>query len=460
MGNQIVSLNVTQTIAATPSSLQRSGAFVSQGGTTAAPGTLTLLTQSSTLAGILAAPLALASLAWSTGVTTATTNLPHGLTVSQVYWETIAGAVPAAFNGTYAVTITGASTFTYALASNPGSASSPGTYVPATQTQLQQMNATFFGQGSAVPAYVLELGAGSVNAGVAYLSTWLANNLQTLYIALMPREWDGNVNFIALAAQYASTTSLFYFFVTTTNANYALYQATVLKCIFAQIESPTILPTEFDLASDMWVILNYNPSSTNQVPPLAFTYVYGVTAYPTAGNQTLFANWKAAGVNWIGTAAEGGSSQQCIFWGTTMDGNPFNYWYSADWVQININLQLSAAVINGSNTTQNPLYLNQQGINRLQAVGAGVLSSAVTFGLLLGTVVQTEFDGPTYGAALDAGTFAGQAVLNAVPFVAYYTASPGDYKSGTYNGFASTITPLRGFDSITFNINLTNIVAL
>jgi hypothetical protein len=120
---------------------------------------------------------------------------------------------------------------------------------------------------------------------------------------------------------------------------------------------------------------------------------------------------------------------------------------------------MSNAVINGSNNPQNPLYLNQDGINRIQAVGASTLSSAITFGLLLGKVVQTELDGPSYSAALSANTFAGQAVINAVPFVAYYTASPSDYATGTYNGFSATVTPLRGFQSITFNINVTSFAA-
>jgi hypothetical protein len=458
-GNNIVSLNVTQTIAATPNTLQQTGAFISQGGTNTTAGTLTLLTQSSALTAILATPLALTSLAWNTGVVTATTTAPHGFTVSQVYFLTIAGTTPAGYSGTFACTITGASSFTYVLASNPGAETVAGTYTTSTQTQLQQMSSTFFAQGSDTPVYVLELGASSVNAGVAALSTYIANNLLTVYSWLVPREWDGNVNFISLAATYSSTTSLTYFFVTTTNATYTSYPAT-LKSVLTMIEAPTLFTTEFSMAAVFQVTLGYNPSSTNQVTPLAFSFLFGVTPYPSAGNQTLFLNWKTAGVNRVGSGSEGGISNTILFWGTTMDVNPFNYWYAGDWTQINLNLELSNAIINGSNNPQAPLYLDQQGINTLQAVGAGVLTSAVTFGLLLGTVVQVELAGPAYTQALQLGTFAGQAVINAVPFAAYYAVSPGDYKTGTYNGFSCTITPLRGFLSVTFNINLTSIVAI
>ena len=47
MANNIVQVNVTQTIAPSPSTLQRTGALVTQGGTTLTPGTTQLLTQES-----------------------------------------------------------------------------------------------------------------------------------------------------------------------------------------------------------------------------------------------------------------------------------------------------------------------------------------------------------------------------------------------------------------------------
>jgi hypothetical protein len=460
VSTQIVQLQVTQTVAATPNTLQQTGAFISQGGTTNAVNSLTLLTTSASLTPMLTAPLTLSTLTWSGGVVTATTSATFTYTTSQVYYFTISGALPAGYNGTYACTIVNNNSFTYALVSNPGNETAPGTYVSATQTELQQMNSTFWAQGTQNGVYVLELGPGTVNAGVATLSTWITNNLYTVYGFLVPREWDNNTNFLSLIAQYENTTAQLYFWVTTTNATYSVYDAGNFKNVFCLIEAPTLFTTEFTLASVFWVTLNYRPSSVNQVTPLAFSYVYGVTPYPTVGSTTLFTNWKTAGVNYIGTGAEGGISNTIVFWGSLMDNNPFNYWYSADWLQININLNMSNAIINGSNNPQAPLYLDQQGINTLQAVGASTLVSAITFGLLLGQVVQSELAGPAYALALEQGTFAGQAVINAVPFAAYYAVSPSDYKTGTYNGFSCTVTPLRGFLSITFYVNLTSIVAL
>lgn len=461
MANQIVQLSVSQTVAAAPSTLQQTGAFVSQGGTTNAVNSLTLITQASSLTAMLTPLSTNSTLSWAGGTVTVTTSVVHGLTTNQTYYLTIAGVSPTGYNGTYACTITGNTTFTYALASNPGAETAPGTWSSSTRNQLQQMTNTFFAQGENVSIYILELGYGSVNTGVAALQTWINNNLYQVYGFLIPREWDSNASFLSLVALFENATALLYFWVTTTISTYTNYTPQ-MKSVILQVEAPGVVAgnSEFSLASGLWQVLSQNPSSTNKVPPFAFSFLYGVTPYPQTGNQSLFVLLKAAGVNWVDTGAEGGISTAIWKWGTTEDGNPLNYWYAIDWLQINANLQISNAVINGSNNPQNPLYLNQQGINSIQAVGASVLASAVTFGLLLGTVVQSELDGPSYATALATGTFAGQAVINAVPFASYYAASPNDYATGTYNGLACTVTPLRGFTSITFYINVTNIVAL
>jgi hypothetical protein len=205
-----------------------------------------------------------------------------------------------------------------------------------------------------------------------------------------------------------------------------------MKCAVTLIEAPAAPGTEFSMAALFWVTLNYNPSPINLVTPTAFSFVVGVTPYPTAGNAALRATLKAAFVNLIVQAAEGGISNTAIFWGTTQDGHDFTYWYSVDWVQINIDLNLSNEIINGSNNPQNPLYYDQNGINRLQAKAQATMNSGVAFGLVLPPVTVT-----------------------AVPFATYVRDNPGDYPAGVYNGLAVTYTPQRGFTNITFNVDVT-----
>ena len=71
---------------------------------------------------------AITSITRSGTLATMTTSTPHGLaTGNQI---TITGNLPAAFNGTYIVTVTGASTLTYVMATTPASdATTIGTYL-------------------------------------------------------------------------------------------------------------------------------------------------------------------------------------------------------------------------------------------------------------------------------------------------------------------------------------------
>jgi hypothetical protein len=385
MTNQIVTINVSQNVGATPSTLQRTGALISMGGTTKTASSLTLVTGMPDVTAILA----------------------------------------------------------------PASSATD---------ELSDMATTFFSQGSSIGVYILELGTGTPAAAIGLLTTWLNNNPQHVYAFLVPRSWDNDPAFLTLIAQYESTTAMTYFWVTTTQANYTHYLPT-MKDVVAWLEAPSgLFATEFSAAAGFWITLHYKPSSTNKVTPFCFSYVSGVTPYPVVGTAPLRSQLKDHGVNIISTGSEGGITNDMLIWGSNMDVRPFNYWYSVDWCQINLKLQLANCIINGSNNPINPLYLNQDGINRLEAVAAKVMNSAVTFGLALGTVIQLELDGPDLADYFDSGAGAGQIVINAVPFVAYYTANPGDYKIGVYDGLSVTYTPLRGFDNITVNLNVSDFV--
>ncbi len=455
MANQIVTVNVSVSAAPAPATLQQTGAFISQGATTKAAQTLTLITQMQDLTNILAAPLALTSLTWASGTVTATTTaaLPVTFESGKSYPITIAGATPSGYNGQYLATITGTDTFTYALATNPGTETAAGTYTVS--DVLNAMATTFFAQGSQQSVYVLELGASTATTGVSNLQTFITANPNTIYSYLVPRAWDGNSAYLAFLANFESTTSKTYFFTTTTTGTYTDYTA-LMKDVVPLVEAPAIPLTEFSLAGPFWKALSYNPSGTNRVTPFAFSFMYGVTAYPTVGNATQLASLKAANINYIGTGAEGGLTNTILFWGTTADGNDFSYWYSVDWIQINLDLNISNAIINGSNNPINPLYYTQDGINRLQDVSVATIQTAITDGMAIGSVARTGLDATTFQQQVDAGTFIGQDVVNAIPFLTYTTANPTNYQSGIYNGLSAYYIPARGFKAITFNVNVTD----
>lgn len=534
----IVQVNVSVQTPPAPSVLQQTGALISVGATNTSPNTLTLLTQLSSLTSILNGALSVSGISQTSGTATVTTAAAHGLPISEPILITIAGASPAAYNGTFLCTPTTTTAFTYAV---PSGTSSPATgtivYTLEDVSELLSMATTFFAQGNATSVYVLELGPGSVTAAVGVLSAYLTANPYKLYAVLCPRPWDGNSALLTLIASYEAPTSQFYFFITTTLQTYSVYTS-LMKCVRALIELPSIgtwsanaftalswsggvvtgttttnhgvavgqwfqtsgstptgyngwaqaitgttgttlmwnlatnpgsetglgtlvasyypysgIPsTEFSMASMFYNWVVNQPGAVNKVAPFQWRFLYGVTAFMQAGYSALLTTLDTANISVIGTGYQGGISTCVDWWGKFLDGNQCSYWYSVDWYQINIALNMSNAIINGSNNPVNPLYLNQAGINRVQAVGAMTASNGVSYGLGLGTVISTELTALQLQAALNAGTYAGYIVVNAVPFASYYAGNQSQYQSGVYNGYSIIYAPQVGFSSILVNL--------
>jgi len=536
MTNPITSVRVNVIAAPKPSTLQKTGAFISQGATNTSPGTKTLLTQLSDLTPILTGALANSSLAWSGSVVTVTTAAPHGLTGSLPV--TIAGVSPSGYNGNFYATVTGASTFTYPLQGSPGMETVPGVYTVEDVEELLAMATTFFAQGGQQAVYVLECGEGNATEGVASLTAWITANPGFFYAYLVPRYWDGNAAFLTMLGQFNATTSKTYFFVTTTLQTYALYTA-LMKCCLTMIEAPNygawpanvltalsqtggaatatttsnhgVLPgqyfqlsgnapagfngwflalqgtenetllfnvpsatgaetelgtlvqnqyasvgipaTEFSLASVFFNALSYAPSSSNPVAPLNLAYLFGVTAFPTQGNAALLSALNTANVNIVDNGSQAGLSATILEGGNTMDGNPFNYWYSIDWVQITVPQAITAALVAARNST-NPIYFNQPGVNAAQQVAVKTMNNGITYGLVLNTVKGTTLSAAAFNQALDADTYSGYTVVNADPFASYVTENPDNYHEGLYTGISINYTPLIGFESIVINISV------
>jgi hypothetical protein len=434
MGLNIVTVNVTKQVASAPSTLQQTGALISIGGTNTVAGTLSLLTQLADLTPLTAAPLALASLTWASDEVTATAAAAHGVTVGNTFQAIIAGATPTGYNGTFTATATTAEAFTYPLASNPGTETIPGTYASPYVTELVNMATEFYAQGANLPVYVLELGLVSPAEGIIALQTWITANPRTIYRWMLPIEWDNATGLTGFLNAYTALTAMTYFHITTTLGTYTNYVNTQ-KCVNLFIASPGAPQTEFGAVADFWSVLNNQPSAVNKVPPTANRFVFDVTAYPVPGNSALLTTLKTANINTIGTGAEAGISNTLLHWGKTLDGHDESWWYAVDWMQINAARALAKAVINGANTPQNPLYYNQPGINTLQAVAQGVYSSGVSFGMFLGGALAT-----------------------AQSFQTYTSQNPDNYATGIYGGLALTATPQNGFESITFNFNVSDFV--
>jgi hypothetical protein len=454
MSNAIVQVNVSQTLAPVPNQLQRTGAMVSQGGTTLTPGTYSLLTQQTDLTALLPAAQTNITVTWLSSVVTVTTAVAHGYPVGSVINLTVAGVLPIGYNGTFPCTITSTTAYTYALTSNPGTETAAGTTIAAFVSQLSSMVNTFYAQPGQLSVYVLELGVSTSTVGIAALNTYITANPGFFYSYLIPRGWDNDTSYPAFLSDYNSPTNKTYFYTTVTLSTYANISA-LDKCAPMLIEATNVNPNEFSMAAMFWATLNANPSASNKVPPLCFTYLIGVTAGAwTNAQKTAF---KTANVNFVATGAEGGISNTILMWGNMPDGNPWNYWFSADWTQINLDLDISNTIINGSNTTINPLYYDQNGVNRLQSTAAQTMQEAISYGLALGQLVQTQLDPTTFANNVSAGLYLGQVVVNAVPFATWVALNPATFPQGIYGGLAALYTPARGFEQILFNLNVSNL---
>lgn len=347
-------------------------------------------------------------------------------------------------------------------------------------------------------------GTNSVAGGVADLSTFLTNNPNTYYAALVPDEWAVEPTFATFLSNISGLTQKFYCcfdvlgdanftgtiagttltvsavtsghlavgqYITgtgvtintmitalgtgaggvgtytvnntqtvgsetmTSTNTYSAYKG--LKAAIYHIPAPTDPETVYAAAQEFALILNANPSETNKLAPFAFRFIYGTNAYPLTPLDAT--NLKAAFVNYTDTGAEGGlPNVKTLKWGTTGDGRDISYWYAVDWLQINLQRDLANEVINGSNSSINPLYYNQLGINRLQNRAQQTANRAVSFGMLLSTTTTP--------------------IVNAINFVTYTANNPTHYALGTYNGLSLSAVPARGFTSITFALNVTDIV--
>ncbi|WP_337049958.1 hypothetical protein [Serratia fonticola] len=426
---QIVQINVSQTVGAIPSGLQQTGALVSVGATPLDPGGLQLLTQLSDLEALVNMTVKSLLVASNKLTITLTDVLPSSYAVGSTADMVLTGVQPAGYNGTYTMTVKSSTSLETPFTQTLAPATTMGAIQLPHAAELLAMGSTFFAQGEGLSVYVLELGpAADVKTSVAALSAYIDEPTRRFYTYLVPQTWDGVAEFIALTKNHTANTSMLYFFVTTTAGPVNLYDG--IKSVVTMVQDAAAPATECSVASLMWNYLSASPSPINKVPPMAFRYLLGVTTY--TGGSAAKAQLTENKINYVGTGAEGGISNTLVMKGVTCDGNDMTYWYSVDWVQINVHQALANAVINGSNNPINPLYYNQDGVDRLQVVAQRVFNTGVEYGLVNG-----------------------QTPVNAIAFKDYVKTNPNDYAIGRYAGLSAPYTPMRGFTKIIFNINVT-----
>ena len=242
-----------------------------------------------------------------------------------------------------------------------------------------------------------------------------------------------------LASNNSSNTSKTYFCVQSSETDVAAYGTmgsnsvwVGIKSVIAVVPSPSAASTEFTAAAWLYNIVVNNPGPANKLAPMQYRYLFGVTPWPATGYSSQIQSIANYGGNWVGTGAEGGIAQNCIFKGTTSSLVQISEWYGVDWAGINADQAIANAIINGSNSNP-PLEYDQHGINTLAEVAQQEIDDAVAYGCLL------------------SGT------ISAVSFATYFQQNPGDYPNGIYNGLSASTVGQAGFLNITFNLNVSGL---
>lgn len=476
--NSIVTVNVSTIIAPTPNTYQQTGCFVSFGGTTLAQQTVEVLTQRDDLDTVISPAMAVTALTWNAGVVTCTVAAGGPTWVAgDTPIVSISGCEPAAYNGNAVLaTVVTPTSFTYStasLATDPGAVGTKGVVQLASAVELAQMATTFFAQGNSISVYVLELGnQQQASQQASLLETWLGINPRSFYGYLLPRSCGGNspniVSFENLFKQYQNPEAMTYFWLTVTPATQAILDPTY-KCVIQMVEAPIVTGPdnlgdpmgEFSMASMFYNAMLFRPSNTNRIAPMAFKYLYGVTSYPTQNNGPLLRSFKDSATTYVSTGAEGGIAFNMVYTGCTLDGQDyFNWWWTLDWIQIQVNLDVSNAIINGSNNPLAPLYYDQTGIDTLHATLANSMITASNFGMVVGAVMMSQLTGDQLQQSIDNGTYSGQCNVNAVPFLPYAQSKPSDFKIGEYDGLSALFIPRRGFIHVLVNIVASELVVV
>jgi hypothetical protein len=438
MAHNIVTVNVYQSVAATPSLLQEHSAIVSFGSTLQTVNSPVLLTDPTDIDELVNNAIGTLVAEQASYGADITLTLPAGETIDREVGSeidiTISGCSPDDWNGSYTATLTddGTLTWTITSATLKGSPTTVGTFSLAGSDDLVTQVNTFFDQNPVVGTYLLELGYtdGEVESNTSTLKTYIDDPVLPFYAYGVPKVWDQEDSFLSLANNYTSDTSKLYFFILTTapESSTSINPYSGTKSIVAMNDDS--YPDTYAVEAFLANVVSASPSSVNKVPPMSFRYLYDVNA--NKAKASALSAMEKNNINYVGTGAEGGISNTILMMGVTSDGNDFNYWYAVDWAQINADQAVSNAVINGSNNATNPLYYDQDGIDRIQQAAQAVMDTGVSYGLLQGSPV-----------------------VSAVSYADYIAANPNDYSQGRYAGLSCTITPKRGFTSITFNITVT-----
>ena len=403
---------------------------------------------------ILKSSIGISAATWASSLVTLTLTSSIGFPVGTTIPIVVSGITPVGYNGTFTATVASTTSLTYSLTVNPGTATAFGNLITGYTNSLLGADNTWWNQTPSVPYYVFEAGSVSTANVLVAVKNYLAANPQTIYAWGFMPGIDSESTLNAFLTSYNSLGSLLKFYIPCTTGTYASLLTTAKEAM-AFLQSPGAdSGSEIDYIPYMHFIAAFTATPTSKLPPAQYYYTSGTTAYAPLPPSLINA-FVGANVNFITTGAEGGITNTMQVPGQMLDGTPANVSYAIDWIQLHMNQALANTVINGSNSTINPLYYNQQGINTLQSAAHDVANLAAASGLCIGPVVVTQLDATVFANNLSNGVYANTTVINAVPYATYVALNPSDYANQIYAGLECAFVPQYGFNQIVFNLGIT-----
>ncbi|WP_342704275.1 hypothetical protein OHZ10_08140 [Burkholderia arboris] len=373
-------------------------------------------------------------------------------------------------------------------------------------TELANMAATHFAQGSAVGFYVLELGAETgVDQGIGLLTTWISNNPNVFYAYLVPAAWDyskdevGSVIVSNGGSGYTSAPSVT--FSAPTSGATATGTAIVQngKVVAITITNPgsgyTAAPTvSFSGGGGTGAVATSNLASALNIlaglysSPTSKTYFFVTTSSTNLANYSTLKSVFAVVPSPLAPSTEFTAAAFFYQWLVNQPGASnklapmaYRYLYGVTpWPAQGYNAQITSILSGYGNIVltgaeggistacvfKGTLMSGDQaswwyGIDWFQIQSKQRIAAAIINGsnsnppLLYDQPGINTVESVAEGAGSSAVTFgcAQSVSITATDFQTYTTQNPGDYAAGIYNGLAATVVGQNGFLTVTFNID-------
>jgi hypothetical protein len=304
---------------------------------------------------------------------------------------------------------------------------------------------SFFGRNANGTAYIFETGTvTTIATNIAALATFLSDGVGLCYHYAVPSTFYGEATFKTLAALYATDISATYFDVEVTHGTDPAVDAKFvalagLKSIFAIYPSAVAGESASGAMAGIMASTIYDLSSTNKNTMFQYKYCPGVTVEDLLSSFKTSLNNSA--VNYIGRLI----SRNVVFNGRFLDNSSWDYWYAWDTIMVSLQIALSTALYNGSNSPSAVIQYNQTGIDKLLSVinGEGIAGKAN------GTI--NEF---AESMADDGTTMNNTGTFYAVPFYTYIADNPTKYAAEIYDGLSGIIQIGRFYRKVVFNVTL------